>query len=152
VSFGPNPAPPNGESSGTELLDGPAADQQITESVIVQLADGSPSGLSATITVPACEGPSVPPDVTFTFAKTTSTQTAAIGDVVSYTYCGRNTSDIPLEVVRLVDDRLGVVIALPNVDTVVPPAKRCATPISVCRSITRWRHPTWGPPSSTTPS
>ena len=86
-------------------------------------ADGSTSGLSATITVPACVGPSLPPDVTFTFAKTVSTQTAAIGDVVSYTYCGRNTSDIPLEVVRLVDDRLGVVIALPNVDTVVPPGK-----------------------------
>ena len=61
--------------------------------------------------------------MTFTFTKTASTSTAAVGDTVEYTYCGQNTSDIPLEVVRLVDDRLGVVIELPDVETVVAPGE-----------------------------
>ena len=56
--------------------------------------------------------------------------TARVGGTVEYVYCGQNTSGIPLEVVRLVDDRLGVVIELPDVETVVTPATRCATPTS----------------------
>ena len=35
---------------------------------------------------------------------------AAVGQTVEYTYCGTNTSTIPLTVVRLVDDRIGVVL------------------------------------------
>ncbi len=40
---------------------------------------------------------------------------------MEYVYCGQNTGSLPLEVVRLVDDRLGVVIELPGVETVVAP-------------------------------
>ncbi len=62
-------------------------------------------------------------EVSFTFSKSASTSTAAVGDTVEYSYCGQNTSEIPLEVVRLVDDRLGVVIELPDVETVVEPGE-----------------------------
>ena len=61
--------------------------------------------------------------MTFTFTKTPSVLAAGVGDTVEYVYCGQNTSDIPLEVVRLVDDRLGVVIELPGVETVVAPGE-----------------------------
>ena len=66
--------------------------------------------LSDDITAPACEGPAFPPEVTFTFFTTPSESRAAVGDTVEYLYCGQNTSTIPLEVVRLVDDRLGVLL------------------------------------------
>ena len=66
--------------------------------------------LSDDITAAACEGPEAPPDVTFTFTTTPSQSTAFVGDTIEYSYCGTNTSTIPLEVVRVVDDRLGVVI------------------------------------------
>ena len=87
------------------------------------MGDGSTSELSAEVIAAACEGPPAPPEVTFTFTKTASMSTARVGDTVEYTYCGQNTSDIPLEVVRLVDDRLGVVIELPDVETVVAPGE-----------------------------
>ena len=73
------------------------------------------------MTAAACTGPSLAPDVSFTFTKTPSVSTAGVGDTVEYVYCGQNTGAIPLEVVRLVDDRLGVVIELPGVETVVAP-------------------------------
>ena len=76
-----------------------------------------------------------PPDVTFTFTKSASTSVARVGDTVEYTYCGQNTSDIPLEVVRLVDDRLGVVIELPDVETVVAPGETFATRMSASLSV-----------------
>ena len=105
------------------MIDGPESDQQITETVTVELVDGDTSQPSATITVAACEGPAVLPEVTFAFTKSASTASASVGDTVEYSYCGQNTSDIPLEVVRLVDDRLGVVIELPGVETVVQPGE-----------------------------
>ena len=121
VAFTPNPDAPHGSATGTEVIEGPASDQQISESVTVRLADGGTSELTTEITAAACSGPAAPPEVTFTFSKTASASTAAVGDTVEYVYCGQNTSEISLEVVRLVDDRLGVVIELPDVETVVAP-------------------------------
>ena len=47
---------------------------------------------------------------------------------MEYTYCGQNTSTIPLTIVRLVDDRLGVVL---DGDAVVAPgATLCHTDVS----------------------
>ncbi len=123
LSFTPGTVAPYGTSSATEVIDGQEADQEITETVTVQLGDGSTSELSDGVVVAACEGPPVPPEVTFTFTKSASAAVARVGDTVEYTYCGQNTSDIPLEVVRLVDDRLGVVIELPDVQTVVAPGE-----------------------------
>ena len=122
-SFTPETVAPYGTSSATEVFDGQEADQEITETVTVQLADGSTSELSDGVVVASCEGPPVPPEVSFTFTKSASAAVARVGDTVEYTYCGLNTSDIPLEVVRLVDDRLGVVIELPDVQTVVAPGE-----------------------------
>ncbi len=84
---------------------------------------GGTSDYSDEITAAACSGPELLPDVTFTFTKSASASMAGVGDEIEYTYCGENTSDIPLEVVRLVDDRLGVVIELPDVQTVVGPGE-----------------------------
>ena len=119
VDFQPNPDAPHGASTGVEVVDGPASDDEITETVTIQLADGGTSRLTASVTAAACTGPSLTPDVSFTFTKTPSVPTAGVGDTVEYVYCGQNTGAIPLEVVRLVDDRLGVVIELPGVETVV---------------------------------
>ena len=136
----PGPWRPYGTSSATEVIDGQAADQEITETVTVQLGDGSISELSDGVVVAACEGPPVPPEVTFTFTKTASAAVARVGDTVEYTYCGQNTSDIPLEVVRLVDDRLGVVIENPAVETIVEPGETlCNTDVGqpVTYTVTR---------------
>ena len=103
------------------MIEGPASDQQISETVTVRHADGGTSELTTEITAAACTGPALPPEVTFTFSKSASASTAAVGETVEYVYCGQNTSEIPLEVIRLVDDRLGVVIELPDVETVVAP-------------------------------
>ncbi len=130
LEYSPNPDAPHGGSTATELIDGPAEDQQLTETVTVELAGGGTSEYSAGVTAAACTGPELPADVSFTFSKTASVAMAAVGDEVEYVYCGRNTSGIPLEVVRLVDDRLGVVIELPDVETVVGPGETlCNTDI-----------------------
>ena len=60
---------PTATSIGTEVIDGPATDQQITETVTVQLADGEHLPTECHVTAAACEGPAVPPEVTFTFTK-----------------------------------------------------------------------------------
>ena len=66
--------------------------------------------------------------MTFTFVKTASASIAAVGDTVEYTYCGQNTSAIPLTIVRLVADRLGVVL---EGDAVVAPgATLCHTDVA----------------------
>jgi large repetitive protein len=140
VEYNPNPDAPFGGSTGTEVIDGPAQDQQLSETATVQHADGGTSDYSDEITAAACSGPELPPDVTFTFSKTPSVLTAGVGDTVEYVYCGQNTSAIPLEVVRLVDDRLGVVIELPDVQTVVAPGESlCNTDIGqqVSYTVTR---------------
>ncbi len=123
LSFTPGTVASYGTSSATEVIEGQSADQEITQTVTVQLGDGSTSQLSAVVVAAACEGPPAPPEVTFTFTTSASPPVARVGDTVEYTYCGQNTSDIPLEVVRLVDDRLGVVIELPDVATVVAPGE-----------------------------
>ena len=82
-------------------------------------------------------GPDAPADVTFTFSVKPSESRALVGDTVEYLYCGTNTSTIPLEVVRLVDDRLGAVIELPSVETVVAPGQTiCNTNIGIPISYT----------------
>ena len=114
VPLEPNPVPPFGAATATQRHRRPGNrsagdehgdDRRRWRSVIEESDD---------ITAAACEGPEPPPDVTFTFNVTPSVTTAAVGETVEYTYCGQNTSTIPLEVVRLVDDRLGVVIELPR--------------------------------------
>jgi hypothetical protein len=130
VTYSPNPVPANGSSRGTEVLAGPSTDQQLTETVTVDLGADVISRPTATVTAAACIGPE-PPPVTFTFTKTASAASAMVGAVISYTYCGQNTSDVPLEVTRLVDDRLGVVIELPDVQTIVQPGDRlCNTDLN----------------------
>ena len=119
----PNPVPAGGEATASHVIDGPATDQQVTSTVTIDAGAGVVIEESDDITAAACEGPEPPPDVTFTFNVTPSVSTAAVGQTVEYTYCGQNTSTIPLEVVRLVDDRLGVVIELPSVETVVAPGE-----------------------------
>ena len=109
-------------------LDGPDTDQQVATTVTIDDGAGGQIELSEDITAAACEGPGAPPDVTFTFASTPSQSRAVVGDTIEYWYCGTNTSTIPLEVVRVVDDRLGVVIELPSVQTIVGPGE------SVCNT------------------
>ena len=140
VTFVPDSVAPYGTAFGTEAIVGPTTDQELSETVTVQLGDGRISELDASVIAAACEGPPPLPPVTFTFTKTASTSTAVVGDTVEYTYCGQNTSEIPLEVVRLVDDRLGVVIELPSVETVVAPGDSlCNTDIGqpVSYTVTR---------------
>ena len=68
-------------------------------------------------------------------------------------YCGQNTSDVPLEVVRLVDDRLGVVIELPDVETVVAPGESlCNTDLGLPVELHGDARATSARRSSTTPS
>ncbi|WP_276967876.1 LPXTG cell wall anchor domain-containing protein [Desertimonas flava] len=43
-----------------------------------------------------------------------------MGETIEYVYCGENTSDVPLEVIRVDDDRFGTLI-LPADRTVVEP-------------------------------
>jgi hypothetical protein len=45
-----------------------------------------------------------------------------VGETVDYSYCGTNTSDVDLEVLRVVDDRFGV-LQVPDVTTVVAPGE-----------------------------
>jgi hypothetical protein len=47
---------------------------------------------------------------------------ADVGSTVQYRYCGENTSDVDLEVVRVVDDRLGV-LEVPEESTIVSPGE-----------------------------
>jgi hypothetical protein len=136
VPLEPNPVPAVGSASATMTLDGPDTDQQVATTVTID--DGSGQiVLSDDITAAACEGPEAPPDVSFTFTTTPSQSTALVGDTIEYSYCGTNTSTIPLEVVRVVDDRLGVVIELPSVETIVGPGESiCNTDIGNFASYT----------------
>ena len=106
---------------------GRTTDQAVTSTVTIDAGGGEVFQLSDDITAPACVGPAQLPEVTFTFVKTPSASIAAVGDTVEYTYCGQNTSTIPLTIVRLVDDRLGVVL---EGDAVVAPgATVCHTDV-----------------------
>ena len=82
----------------------------MTSTVTIDAGGGVVIELSDEITAGACEGPEAPPDVAFTLSVTPSVSRAAVGDTVEYVYCAQNTSTIPLAELRLVDDRIGVVI------------------------------------------
>jgi LPXTG-motif cell wall-anchored protein len=137
VTFAPNPIPSNGTSTGTQVITGPASDQTVTITVTVDLGADVISQPTASVFAAACVGPGPPQDVTFTFTKAASVDVANVGDTISYVYCGQNTSTIPLEVTRLVDDRLGIVIELPDVDTLIQPGGTiCNTDLGEPRSYT----------------
>ncbi len=109
VPLEPNPVPPSGEATATRDIEGPATDQQVTSTVTIDAGGGVVIEESDDITAAACQGPETPPDVTFTFSVRPSVTQAAVGDTVEYVYCGQNTSTIPLQVGRVVDDRIGLV-------------------------------------------
>ena len=109
--------------------------KQITETVTVDvgfsLGDGGTTELSSTITVGACTGPAAPPDIAFSFTNDASVEVAEVGDTIDYTYCGENTSDVDLEVVRVVDDKFGV-LEVPDEQTVVEPGESlCSTDLGL---------------------
>ena len=128
-----DPIPAGGIALAERIIQGPELDRPLISNVTVD-AGGQQIDLSDEIFGFACTGPAFRPPVTFTFTKTPSVTSALVGDIVDYTYCGQNTSEIPLEVVRMVDDRLGVVIELPSVETVVEPGQSCATRMSALLS------------------
>ena len=72
-------------------------------------------GSTTTLTPP-------PPGITFTFTNDPSVPTAEVGDTVEYSYCGENTSDVDLEVVRVVDDRYGT-LEVPEEETILRPGE-----------------------------
>ena len=109
VPLEPNPVPPLGEATATRVIEGPATDQQVTSTVTIDAGGGVVIEESDDITAAACLGPEAPPDVTFTFSVRPSVTQAAVGDTVEYVYCGQNTSTIPLQVGRIVDDRIGLI-------------------------------------------
>lgn len=121
VTFTPSEVPAGGTATGTEVIDGPAANEEITETVTID-SGGATVDATTTFTVPACTGPAAPDDVTFTFTNDPSVPSAFVGETVDYTYCGENTSDVALEVLQVVDDRFGV-LELPDVETVVQPGQ-----------------------------
>jgi hypothetical protein len=90
--------------------------------VTVVYGAGQSGAATAPVTVAACFGTPVPPDISFTFTNDASVATAAVGDTVDYSYCGENTSEVDLEVVRVVDDRFGV-LELAEAETLVSPGE-----------------------------
>ena len=88
-----------------------------TVAATVEPAVGPVGELSATVTVPDCASPGP-----FTFTNEPSEPIAAVGDTIEYSYCGENTGDVDLEVVRIVDDRFGV-LEVPDEQTVVAPGE-----------------------------
>ena len=70
--------------------------------------------------------------MSFTFTATPDVTTADVGDTIHLAYCGENTSDIDLEIVKLVDDRLGLVLQLPDVVTLIAPGQTlCNTDVGI---------------------
>ena len=104
------------------MIEGPAADEAVTETVSVDFGGGQTAEAAATMTVPACTGPAAPDDIAFTFTNEASVGEATSGETIDYDYCGENTSDVDLEVVQVVDDRYGV-LELPAGETVVAPGE-----------------------------
>lgn len=132
-TFSPNPVPGNSSSTATEIVPPSATNQVDTLTVILDLGRGVETRPSASVNIGVC----VPPAVTsFTFTKTPSVTTADVGQTITYTYSGRNTGTVALEVVGLVDDRLGVVITDPSVVTLVNPGE------TISRTVTYVVKPT----------
>jgi LPXTG-motif cell wall-anchored protein len=72
-----------------------------------------------------------PPGITFTFTNDASVETAEVGETIDYTYCGENTSDVPLEVVQVDDDRFGL-LTVPEEQTIVEPGETlCSTDLGL---------------------
>jgi LPXTG-motif cell wall-anchored protein len=131
VVFDPAQVPADETATGSESIDGPAADGEISNTVTVVYGQGQSGAATATITVPACTGTPAPPDIVFTFTNDPSVATAEVGETVDYFYCGENTSDVELEVVRVVDDRFGI-LEVPEESTVVSPGERlCNTDLGL---------------------
>jgi hypothetical protein len=122
LSFTPAQVLSGTSATAVEVVAGPAADDAVTESVTVDAGVGGTVEVAATVTVPACAGPAAPPEIAFTFTNDPSVPVAEVGEIVAYSYCGQNNSDVPLEVLRVVDDRFGV-LELPAVQTIVEPGQ-----------------------------
>jgi hypothetical protein len=122
VSFTPAQVLPGTTAVGSEVIAGPTADEVVSESVTFDAGGGRTVEAAASVTVPACTGPPPPPEIIFTFTNEASVPVAAVGETVGYFYCGENQSDVALEVLRVVDDRYGV-LELPDVDTIVQPGE-----------------------------
>ncbi len=130
VALTPDPIPPAGETTGSEVIDGPAANEELSATVTVDIA-GATSEASVTVTAATCTGPAAPEDITFTFSNDANVATASVGETVAYTYCSRNTSDVDVEVIQVVDDRHGIV-QLPDGGTIVSPGETiCNTDLGV---------------------
>jgi LPXTG-motif cell wall-anchored protein len=113
------------------VVDGPATDAEISESITIGIGGGQTAQTSATVTAAACTGPAAPPGIAFTFTNDPSVPVAEVGETVAYSFCGRNNSDVPLEVVRVVDDRYGE-LELPDIQTIVQPGQSfCNTDIAL---------------------
>jgi hypothetical protein len=112
----------NETTTVTETFDGPDEDGQVSNTVTVVFGAGQSGAAPATVTVAACAGTPAPPDIAFTFTNDPSVPTAEVGDTVEYSYCGENNSDVDLEVVRVVDDRFGI-LEVPDESTIVSPGE-----------------------------
>ena len=121
----------------------------MTSTVTIDAGGGVVIEESDEITAGICTGPEPPPDVSFTLSVTPSVTQAAVGDTVEYVYCGQNTSTIPLAEVRLVDDRIGVV--LEGEEPIAPGESVCTTDVGIT-SATSSRNPTPAVSSTTTRS
>jgi hypothetical protein len=130
VAFSPNPMPAGGlggaQATASETVAGTAQPAARTLAVDLDLGAGRSFTTTAEVTLPPCEAP-VPASMTFTFTKTANAEIAGVGDTLSYTYAGTNTSMIPLEVLQLVDDRIGVLLEEPQATIVQPGASLSAT-------------------------
>jgi LPXTG-motif cell wall-anchored protein len=72
-----------------------------------------------------------PPGITFTFTNDASVEVAEVGETIDYTYCGENTSDVPLEVIQVDDDRFGL-LTVPEEQTIVEPGETlCSTDLGL---------------------
>ena len=126
VSFTPTQLPASTSATGSEVIEGPAADEVVTETVSVNVGEGQTVQAAGTMTVPACTGPAAPDDIVFAFTNEASVAEATSGETIDYDYCGENTSDVDLEVVQVVDDRYGV-LELPAGEAVVAPGETICT-------------------------
>ena len=126
LTFSADPIPPGAASTATEVIDSPAAVEQIVETVTVDTGEPAESDISATVTVADCTGPAQPASISFAFTVDASVESTSVGDTIEYSYCGENTSDLDLEVVRVVDDRFGV-LDLPDEPATVLPGDTICT-------------------------
>lgn len=119
MTFTTDPVPAGGSVTATEPVMTPVAVEQRSLTVELTFASGLTTTLSDTVDVGACVAPAA---TGVTFTKTASTDTAAVGDLIRYTYIARNALETGnVEVTQVVDDRLGLVIEDPSVDTILGP-------------------------------